>query len=115
MKVRMIENGATVSYLTPGKDYDVIGLDHESFRVVDDKGEPILFPKSLFSVIDDHIPDDWIWDRYAEDEYYANPPELQEPGFYEDFHDRKPDAIKRFDDFLQRHGIAQGRTQRTLV
>lgn len=115
MKVRMKENGAPVSYLTPGKDYDVIGLDHESFRLVDDKGEPILFSKTLFSVIDDRIPDDWIWVRYAEDEFYANPPELHEPGFYEDFFDHKTDAIKRLDDFRQKHGIARARAQRTLV
>ena len=115
MKVRMNQNGAVVRFLTPAKEYEVIGLDHESFRVIDDKGEPILFPKSLFSVIDDRIPEEWIWDRYAGDEYYANPPELHEPGFYEDLFDHKPDAVGRFDDYLRRVGIIGQRQSRTLV
>ena len=115
MKVRMKENGAAVNYLTPGKEYDVFGLDHESYRIVDDKNEPILFPKTLFSVIDDRIPEDWIWDRYASDEFYANPPELHQPGFYEDFFDHKPAAIGRFDAFLQKHGITRQRPPFTVV
>jgi len=103
----MKQNGIAVNYLTAGKDYDVIGLDHESYRIIDDKGEPILFPKTLFSVIDDRIPDDWIWDRYADDEFYANPPELHEPGFFEDYFDHKRAAIQRFDDFLCKHGMTR--------
>ena len=27
--------------LTPGREYVVIGVDHASYRVIDDKGEPI--------------------------------------------------------------------------
>lgn len=115
MKVRMIENGPMVQCLTPGREYDVIGLDHESYRVIDDKGEPILFSKTLFSVTDDRVPDDWIWDRYADDEYYANPPELHEPGFYEDLFDHKPDAVSRFDSYLRKVGIVRQRQRHTLV
>jgi hypothetical protein len=103
MKVKMKENGSPINYLTPGKEYEVIGLDHESFRVLDDKGEPILFLKSLFSVIDDRIPEDWIWERYSSDEFYANPPELHEPGFYEDFFDGKKEAVGRLNAYLQKH------------
>ncbi len=82
MKVRMKDNAPGVNFLTRGKEYEVIGLDHESFRVLDDKREPILFPKSFFLVVDNRISEDWIWDRYSSDEFYANPPELHEPGFY---------------------------------
>src|ERR1700733_12008825 len=59
--------------LTPGREYAVIGVDHESYRVVDDKGEPILFPREGFRVVDDTIPQDWIWDRQSGDEYYGGP------------------------------------------
>jgi hypothetical protein len=91
--------------LTPGKEYVVIGLDHESYRVLDDKGEPILFPKEGFQVVDHAIPEDWIWDRYSDDEYYAGPTELQLPGFYEDYFEGEPEARKMFADFLLRAGI----------
>jgi hypothetical protein len=66
-------------------DGNTIGADHTSYRVVDDKGEPILFPREGFRVVDDAIPQDWIWDRQGEDEYYCGPPSLQTPGFYEDY------------------------------
>src|SRR5262245_28507161 len=109
MKVRVNENRSTDRFLTPGKEYEVLGLDHESFRILDDKGEPILFPKTLFTVIDKQVPADWIWDRYGDDEYYANPPELHEAGFYEDLFDHKPDAVNRFDSYLRTKGICRDR------
>jgi hypothetical protein len=68
--------------LTPGRKYIVIGVDQESFRIVDDKGEPILFPREGFKVVDDAIPQDWIWDRQGDDEYCGGPEGLQAPGFY---------------------------------
>jgi hypothetical protein len=59
----------------------VIGLDHESFRVLNDNEEPILYPKELFEVIDPDIPTNWIWERYSDEEYYVNPPSYMSQGF----------------------------------
>lgn len=91
--------------LTPGKEYVVIGLDHESYRILDDKGEPILFPKEGFEVADDTIPQNWIWDRVNEDEYYAGPKELETTGFYEDYFDGKREAVELFTEFLRKSGL----------
>jgi hypothetical protein len=91
--------------LTPGREYLVIGMDQASFRVVDDKGEPILFPKEGFRVVDDAIPEDWTWDRPSEDECYGGPEGLQTSGFYEDYFDGKREAIEQFTQYLQRNGI----------
>ena len=91
--------------LTPGLEYVVIGVDHESYRVVDDKGAPILFPREGFRVVDETIPQDWIWDRQSDDEYYGGPESLQTAGFYEDYFDGKPEAIEQFTQYLQHHGI----------
>lgn len=92
--------------LTLGQEYVVIGLDHESYRIVDNKGEPILFPKEGFKILDDTIPADWVWKRYSEDEYYADPPALSRPGFYEDYFDGKAEAKKQFRDFLRKTGLS---------
>lgn len=86
--------------LEPNKIYEVIGLDHESYRIINDIGEPILYPKALFDVVETIIPDTWVKEEYGEDEYYLDPPELSKPGFYEDYFDGKPEAIKRFQEFV---------------
>ena len=105
MKIIPFKNDNEFWSLTPGKQYVVIGLDHESYRILDDKGEPILFPRDGFRVADDAIPEDWTWDRYSDDEYYAGPKELQLPGFYEDYFEGKREARKKFAEFLQRAGL----------
>src|SRR5947209_3590867 len=91
--------------LTPGRKYVVIGVDHESYRIVDNKGEPILFPKKGFRILEDAIPEGWVWNRYGDDEYYADPPELAKPGFYEDFFDGKPEAVEQFREYLRKAGL----------
>ncbi len=85
--------------LTEGKVYEVIGVEGEFFRIVDDSNEPILFSKELFKVIDATIPSDWIETKF-DDELYIEPPETNKPGFYEDFFDDKPYAIKKFQELL---------------
>ncbi len=101
MRVRTIGKYHDAPYISPEKEYYVFGLDHESFRILDDENEPALYPKNLFVVTDDAIPVDWVWNRYSEDEYYADPPGLHEPGFYEDYFDGKQEAIQRFDAYVQ--------------
>lgn len=91
--------------LTPGKEYVVIGLDHDHYRVINDIEEPCLFPRKGFQIVDDSIPEDWIWTRYSNDEYYADPPGLHERGFYEAFFDGKPEAMKRFSEVMRGYTV----------
>lgn len=106
MTIRANHNTKGLWNLTCGKEYVVIGLDEEYYRIVDDYGEPVLFEKFMFNVVDDAIPDDWIWQRNSDDDYCADPPGLNVRGFYEDFFDRKEYAIKRLNDYLRTIGIA---------
>ncbi len=92
-------------HLEPDKIYEVIGITYENYRVIDEIGEPILYPKYLFEVTDPLIPADWIWEKYASDEYYIDPPELSERGFYEDFFDRQPYAGEIFRQFVISHEL----------
>jgi hypothetical protein len=105
MKVTPLKKQDDFWSVTPGKEYVVIGLDHDSYRIVDDMGEPILLPKDGFEIIDNTIPGDWIWERYSEDEYYADPPELHARGFYEDYFDGKHEARKQFVEAMKKYGI----------
>ena len=88
--------------LMVNKVYEVIGVSDEHYRVINELNEPILYPKGLFNIIDSYIPNDWVENRYSDDEYYIDPPGLDKPGFYEDYFDGKIEAIEAFKKFLTR-------------
>lgn len=72
------------SSLSSGETYFVIGVNESDYRLVDDLGEPILFPKTLFQVLDRSIPAGWVLHDH-EDCYYLDPEAAAQPGFYEDW------------------------------
>ncbi|MCP4105367.1 MAG: hypothetical protein GY749_07510 [Desulfobacteraceae bacterium] len=93
--------------LESDKEYEVIGITHEHYRIVNKRGEPVLYPKYLFTVIDPSIPENWVCERYAPDEYYIDPPELSKTGFYEDYFDGKAYAIIIFNHFLEMRTVGE--------
>jgi hypothetical protein len=95
-------NGLVPRRLSAGRDYLVIGISDEYFRVVNDGGEPILYPKELFEVINDTIPSDWVREDFEDGEYHIEPPEVAFPGFYEDYFDHKDEARRIFEQVLAR-------------
>jgi len=99
MKVSVKKNA-----LTPEKEYLVVGLYGEDFRIVNDRGEPILYHLSLFTIVDSDIPNDWIWEFDGE-VYSASPAKLAIRGFYEDYFDKKEYALKLFDEYLREVGL----------
>lgn len=107
MRVRPNDNARSIPYISQKREYYVIGLSYTYFRVVDDYGEPILIPRDAFEVLDEFIPSDWIWERFSDDEYYANPPELSARGFYEAYFDGKEEAIRCFESYIKRLGSAK--------
>lgn len=90
------------AHLSPGAEYLVVGLDDTYFRVLDDAGEPILYPKYLFDVTKHEIPKDWVRRDEDDGRYYTDPPECARPGFYEDYFDGVPDAVATFQSVLAR-------------
>lgn len=80
-----IRDGRLHNGITPAEEYFVIEIGQEVFRVVDDGGEPILYPKELFDVVDSSLPPGWQFDEYADGEYWLGPTKTAAPGLYEDF------------------------------
>ena len=105
MRVQVRQGVRRSRGLTAGKEYTVVGLDDRCFRVVSDRGEPVLYQRTLFTIIDPEVPADWVWQRINDDEYYADPPELALRGFYEDWFDDKQYAIERFQAFIDSIGL----------
>ena len=82
--------------LTPGQPYVVIGIEGDEFRILNDAGRPYLYPPGIFSVVDAREPGDWVMEHGDDGERYAYPAPLNHPGFFEDFFDDRPKAVKTF-------------------
>jgi hypothetical protein len=105
MIVQLAENAQIATgRLSCERTYYVIGLDNKYYRILNDCGEPILYEKSNFVILDNVVPSDWKWTRYDEGDYYADPPGLDSPGFYENYFDGDPVAKETFQKFIQSVG-----------
>lgn len=92
MIVRAKEAGEIHPSLTPGQLYYVIGIEADTYRLICDDGDPCLYEPEIFEVVDPSEPEDWVIIMGTEGERYAYPPPLNEVGFFEDYHDRRPQA-----------------------
>lgn len=82
--------------ISAGRNYLVIGIEADYYRIVDDRGEPLLYPKYLFETVDSTVPDDWVRWEPEPGEVYAGPRDFADSGFWERFHDHDVEAIARF-------------------
>src|SRR5207244_3013280 len=96
MIVKLRQSNARYRDLTPGQPYVVIGIEGNDFRILNDAGRPYLYPSRLFQVLDPREPGDWVQEYGDDGERYAYPAPLNDPGFFEDFFDDRPKAVKTF-------------------
>ena len=93
--------------LTIGRIYEVLGIEADAYRLLTDAdskpygNDPVLYDHDCFKVIDPEEPDFWVC-QYGEDgERYCYPPEWNEVGFFEDYHDGKQVVRERFWNVLK--------------
>ncbi len=96
MTVKLGRRNARYPDLTPGQPYVVIGIESDEFRILNDKGQPYLYSPGLLEILDTREPEDWVTEYGDDGERYAYPAPLNDAGFFEDFFDGNPDAIKTF-------------------
>lgn len=72
--------------LTVGREYEVLGIECDSYRLLDDAGEPVLFDPQCFEVVEPQEPPFWVFQVGDEGERYAYPPGWGVPGFFEAWH-----------------------------
>jgi len=104
MIVRFTPSGADADRykdLTPDNVYRVIGWIIDSFRIMNDQGEPYLYSCSAFTVIDPRWPADWITKFGKGGERYVSPAALSEAGFFERVFDGEKEAIRILRQRLQ--------------
>ena len=101
------------SAINPEKVYTVLGTSYDNVRILDEDGEPIIYPMIYFDMIDNTIEDGWmVWMRDDIDEYppqenffsHLSPKEFQ-GYFYEDFFDGKRESIEIFLAYTKKHNL----------
>ncbi|MFI8384406.1 hypothetical protein [Pseudomonas sp. NPDC079086] len=104
MKVISVSNSKS-NKLTYGKTYEVIGIEANSFRIVNDLNDPCLYEPSDFEISDPTEPLFWISSLGEDGERYAYPISWSSPGFFEDFHDHIAGVVKQFwQEYRQLYG-----------
>ncbi len=96
MIVRLKQRSSRYPDLSPRQPYVVIGIEADQFRILNDAGRPYLYPPRVFACVDSREPDDWVEVRGDDGERYAYPSAIGRPGFFEDFFDDKPQAVRTF-------------------
>src|SRR5260370_40180932 len=96
MTVKSRQRSPRYRDLAPGKTYVVIGIEGDDFRILNDAGRPYLYSPGLFQILDPREPSDWETEYGDDGERYAYPPLLNGSGFFEDFFDGRPKAVKMF-------------------
>jgi hypothetical protein len=95
LKQTNTRDGRVIWSLTVGRTYEVIGIETDDYRIIDDTGDPLLFDRTCFDVVDPSEPG--FWRSLVEDgRRYAYPPEWQYPGFFEDYHDGNEEVRRTF-------------------
>ena len=88
-------DGCIIWSLALGQTYEVIGIEGDYYRIIDDTDDPVLFDTTCFDVVD--ILEPVFWKSFLEDGVrYAYPPEWQRPGFFEDYHDYNEEVRRSF-------------------
>ncbi len=105
MKIRLKSNVKAPAHLTHRLIYQVLCVEDDMFRLLDDGGEPSLFECHLFEIVDESIPSDWVTQILSCDEKYSGPPRFLKAGYFEDVFDDVEEAVEYFQRYLQEHQI----------
>jgi hypothetical protein len=96
MIVKLKERSPEYPDLSPDEPYFVIGIEADDFPILNDCGKPYLYSSDIFEIADSAEPRRWVTSYGDDGERYSYPPELNEPGFFEDYFDGKREALSQF-------------------
>lgn len=98
----------TSSWLTIGKVYDVLTIEFERqgqwlIRLIGaGKSGAALFPIDSFDVVSSEVSPSWVASWNSDGFFQLAPEKWTQPGFWEQFYDREPEALALFDEEVAR-------------
>ena len=109
MKVRYITKGEyTGDRMTVLKEYTVIGIEADYYRIIADDNEPYLYNPNQFTIIEKTVPNFWITEIGEDGEKYSYPSTWVRVGFFEDYFDNIESVKEQFwKECSELYGIAQ--------
>jgi hypothetical protein len=100
MKVKLLK---PVHNLSNKYVYEVIGIEADEFRILNDANEPFLYDRKKFKIIEKSEPQFWKSNHGHEKEQYSYPEELNGVGFFEDYFDGNKATKLEFVNCLKQH------------
>ena len=82
--------------MTIGKVYEVLGIECDSYRILDDDNDPCLYSSDQFETIDPQEPEFWVTEIDDDGDRYSGPFAWIKVGFFEDYHDGVQKIIDQF-------------------
>jgi len=82
--------------LSLGKRYEVLAIEADCYRILDNADDPVVYSQSGFIVVDSHVPAFWKTEFDEDGEQCAGPVLWRKPGFWEDYHDGHQAACEQF-------------------
>lgn len=84
------------------REYYVIGIEADCYRIIDNYGEPTIFDTDIFDTMIFEKSLGWV-DKYDNDgSRYSYEPPLGEPGFFEDYFDGKQEVISKVIAYIEK-------------
>lgn len=84
------------------RSYDVLAIECDMLRIINQFGEPTLHDIDAFEIVDSGIPKFWIHTN-IDGCRYSGPAGWNCPGFFEDWHDGVADVRNTFRDDIMRY------------
>ncbi len=90
------EDGYEIESLSMNKEYEVIGIEGNYYRILDDEKEPCLYSPECFEITDGNKPKFWLTETDEFGEEYSYPKSWHGVGFFEDYFDDVRKVVDKF-------------------
>jgi hypothetical protein len=97
------EDGYKIEDLSINKEYEVIGIEGDYYRILNNEKEPCLYSPECFEILDDSKPKFWVTEVGADGEEYSYPQSWHGVGFFEDYFDDVKKVVDQFQEEYKKY------------
>jgi hypothetical protein len=102
MKVKLLKENKYKN-LNPKMIYEVIGIEGDDFRIINNDNEPCLYSLKLFRIVNKKEPEFWVNEFGEGGERHSYPKAINTPGFFDAFFNGDKKTNNNFETILKKH------------